>query len=267
MRYGFGQAFILSERRTNGVKFNNLNWIVTKNTSFNQVVTSSHPWGKRLLRTCANLVLTDEALPTSKNNTTLRSPVLTQKFLELDKLAHTSKQYQAKLDSAKKENPLLPPSDYANILKDNDLTPDSLDKSFDKATAEKLKEVNPDHVNVRSSALSTISDINFLRKEFTYTKLKYSRSPQYDAVSGGFAALLAGFIGFLITEKFGIELVDSGDFFIVFMYAMFVGFTARLLIVYSSDKVAPHFLVSPQHNLTFFKEILVFLLAKLPLRP
>jgi len=36
-----------------------------------------------------------------------------------------------------------------------------------------------------------------------YTKLKYSRVPQYDIVSGGSAALLAGFLGFLISEKFG----------------------------------------------------------------
>ncbi len=55
-------------------------------------------------------------------------------------------------------------------------------------------------------------DLIFLRKERIYTKLKYSRVPQYDAVSGGSAALLAGFLGFLITEKFGLELTDSGDF-------------------------------------------------------
>jgi hypothetical protein len=51
-----------------------------------------------------------------------------------------------------------------------------------------------------------------MRKEKIYTKLKYSRVPQYDAVSGGSAAILAGFLGYLITEKFGLELLDSGDF-------------------------------------------------------
>ena len=51
-------------------------------------------------------------------------------------------------------------------------------------------------------------NIHFLRKEFIYTKLKYSRCPQYDIVSGGLAALFSGFIAFLISEKFGIELVE-----------------------------------------------------------
>ena len=55
-----------------------------------------------------------------------------------------------------------------------------------------------------------------------YTKLKYSRSPQYDIVSGGVAALFSGFLGFLISEKFGIELVDSGDFYIALMYFIFL---------------------------------------------
>jgi len=60
-----------------------------------------------------------------------------------------------------------------------------------------------------------------------YTKLKYSRSPQYDIVSGGVAALFAGFLGFLISEKFGIELVDSGDFYTFFMYIVFLCFATR----------------------------------------
>jgi hypothetical protein len=41
-------------------------------------------------------------------------------------------------------------------------------------------------------------------------------------VSGGIAALFAAFLGFLITEKFGLELLDSGDFYIAFMYAVFI---------------------------------------------
>jgi len=61
-----------------------------------------------------------------------------------------------------------------------------------------------------------------------YTKLKYSRTPQYDIVSGGIAALFAGFLGFLICEKFGFELVDSGDFYFVFMYVVFLSFLLRL---------------------------------------
>ena len=69
-----------------------------------------------------------------------------------------------------------------------------------------------------------------MKKERLYTKLKYSRSPAYDIVSGGSAALFAGFIGFLISEKFGIELVDSGDFYIVFMYLVFLALSCRPLL-------------------------------------
>ena len=68
-----------------------------------------------------------------------------------------------------------------------------------------------------------------------YTKLKYSRVPQYDIVSGGSAALLAGFLGFLISEKFGFELVDSGDFYFIFMYVVFLFFFCRLLLKIMSN--------------------------------
>jgi len=72
--------------------------------------------------------------------------------------------------------------------------------------------------------------IHFLKKERLYTKLKYSRSPAYDIVSGGAAALLAGFMGFLISEKYGFELVDSGDFYYLFMYVVFLAFSVRPLL-------------------------------------
>ena len=93
-----------------------------------------------------------------------------------------------------------------------------------------------------NSILWSIFDINFLKKEKIYTKLKYSRSPQYDTVSGGVAALFAGFIGFLISEKFGIELVDSGDFYTFFMYCVFLAFSVRpLLRVLSYDNTVYNF--------------------------
>jgi hypothetical protein len=63
-----------------------------------------------------------------------------------------------------------------------------------------------------------------------YTKLKYSRTPQYDIVSGGSAALFAGFLGFLICEKFGFELIDSGDFYFLFMYVVFISFFGRVFL-------------------------------------
>lgn len=76
--------------------------------------------------------------------------------------------------------------------------------------------------------LNNLTDLNFLRKEKIYTKLKYSRVPQYDIVSGGAAALFAGFLGFLICEKFGFELLDSGDFYTLFMYCVFLFFFSRI---------------------------------------
>lgn len=81
-----------------------------------------------------------------------------------------------------------------------------------------------------SNLLWSLFDINFLRKERIYTKLKYSRTPQYDIVSGGAAALFAGFLGFLICEKFGFELPDSGDFYFLFMYLVFLFFFCRLFL-------------------------------------
>jgi hypothetical protein len=82
----------------------------------------------------------------------------------------------------------------------------------------------------RLRSFFTSFDCNFLRKEKLYTKLKYSRSPQYDIVSGGVAAIFSAFIGFLISEKFGLELVDSGDFYIAFMYCVFFSFSLRPLL-------------------------------------
>jgi hypothetical protein len=82
----------------------------------------------------------------------------------------------------------------------------------------------------KSNFFFSLFDINFLKKEKIYTKLKYSRVPQYDIVSGGVAAIFAGFLGFLICEKFGFELVDSGDFYYIFMYLVFLTFFSRLYI-------------------------------------
>jgi hypothetical protein len=79
-----------------------------------------------------------------------------------------------------------------------------------------------------TNLLNCYFDIFFLRKEKIYTKLKYSRTPQYDIVSGGIAAIFAGFLGFLICEKFGLELLDSGDFYFAFMYVVFGSFFLKL---------------------------------------
>ena len=106
-----------------------------------------------------------------------------------------------------------------------------------------------------SQILTPLFDVNFIRKEKLYTKLKYSRCPQYDIVSGGFAALLAGFVGFLISEKFGIELVDSGDFYIAFMYGVFAAFSLRPLILSYSKYDTPYTPVSLKYLLLFVTDL------------
>lgn len=114
--------------------------------------------------------------------------------------------------------------------------------------------------NIEIKAISTtlpLFDIHFLRKEKLYTKLKYSRCPQYDIVSGGFAAVLAGFIGFLISEKFGIELVDSGDFYIAFMYGVFMVFFLRPIILSYGKHETPYNPFSLKYFFIFFYDLLV----------
>jgi len=119
--------------------------------------------------------------------------------------------------------------------------------------------------DIFTSLTLTNFDINFIRKEKIYTKLKYSRCPQYDIVSGGFAAILAGFIGFLISEKFGLELVDSGDFYIAFMYGVFAAFSVRPLIrIYSKDD-ARYTPISPRYPLVFIRDLLILTLQELRL--
>ena len=113
-------------------------------------------------------------------------------------------------------------TDTANSYKNN-----FLDRLFAKYS------YNKSNTNRSFSYLNTnnsIININFLRKERLYTKLKYSRSPAYDIVSGGSAALLAAFLGFLISEKYGFELVDSGDFYYLFMYMVFLSFSVRPIV-------------------------------------
>ena len=106
--------------------------------------------------------------------------------------------------------------------------------SFKKSRLQKLNLTFSFKTGAKLSSttdtLKNLVNINFLRKERLYTKLKYSRSPAYDIVSGGAAALLAGFLGFLVSEKYGFELVDSGDFYYVFMYLVFLGFSLRPLL-------------------------------------
>lgn len=103
-------------------------------------------------------------------------------------------------------------------------------------------------------------DVFFLRKEKIYTKLKYSRCPQYDIVSGGLAALLAAFIGFLICEKFGLELLDSGDFYFAFMYGVFFCFSVRPLLRILDKDLLKHKAFSLKPLYIFVATILLLLI-------
>jgi len=106
-------------------------------------------------------------------------------------------------------------------------------------------------------------NINFLRYERLYTKLKYSRSPAFDIVSGGAAALLAGFVGFLISEKFGFELVDSGDFYYLFMYGVFATFILKPLLYISNVNNSILTSLSIKNPLKFFSQMFLLLLTSL----
>lgn len=115
-----------------------------------------------------------------------------------------------------------------------------------------------------SNNLDNQINVNFLRQERLYTKLKYSRSPAYDIVSGGIAALFAGLLGFLVSEKFGMELVDSGDFYYVWMYIVFIAFSLRPIIVASKKSRGVFYFVSIRRIFEFY--IIVFNLIKLNIK-
>jgi hypothetical protein len=107
--------------------------------------------------------------------------------------------------------------------------------------------------------IENLININFLRQERLYTKLKYSRSPAFDIVSGGAAALLAGFLGFLISEKFGFELVDSGDFYYLFMYVVFGSFLLKPLLYIINIQSSVVSAVSPLNIFNFLIKITLLL--------
>lgn len=132
--------------------------------------------------------------------------------------------------------------------------------SFEKNIYTYLKSSSK---NMYYSPILTSANVNFLRKERLYTKLKYSRSPAYDIVSGGMAALLAGFVGFLISEKFGFELVDSGDFYFLFMYIVFLCFSLRPLLITFNSKTTFLEAISIKPVIKFYLNMFYLILKKI----
>jgi len=108
---------------------------------------------------------------------------------------------------------------------------------------------------MQTNASWRLFDVNFLKKDKIYTKLKYSRVPQYDIVSGGSAALFAGFLGFLICEKFGFELLDSGDFYFLFMYVVFIFYFSRLFVKLLNATDRAWSVMSPKYLFFFSKNL------------
>ena len=103
-------------------------------------------------------------------------------------------------------------------------------------------------------------NINFLRKERLYTKLKYSKSPAFDTVSGGAAALFGGLIVFLVAEKFGIELVDSGDFYFLFMYVVFLSFFLMPYLTVLNYKYSFIESISLRNIIKFYLNLIILVL-------
>lgn len=129
----------------------------------------------------------------------------------------------------------------------------------------KYKSLNPTRPLLKNSFTSfeEILTVHFLRKEKTYTKLKYSRTPSYDIVSGGVAVIFAGFLGFLTCEKFGFELLDSADFFFLGMYGIFFVFPLGLLLRLASAEGSNNGGMQISAIFFFFIEIFLFFFKKI----
>lgn len=84
------------------------------------------------------------------------------------------------------------------------------------------------NTNSFCSYFSADYTIYFLTKEVFYTKLKYSRVPQFDTSAGAAASFLSGLFGFMVCERFGFELIDSGDFLFFVIYLVSVIFIVAL---------------------------------------
>ena len=144
----------------------------------------------------------------------------------------------------------LQPSSISSVISDN--------YALNAATTGGV--IKSTHNSVSNNLLWDVFTIHFVRKEFIYTKLKYSRCPEQDIVSGGVAAIFSGFLGFLICEKFGLELLDSGDFYTFFMYTVFLVFSVKpLLRVISSYSNLWH-CISLKLLYTFLRDLLILLI-------
>ena len=104
-------------------------------------------------------------------------------------------------------------------------------------------------------------NIYFIKKERLYTKLKYSRVPQFDVASGGIASLVAAMFACLVTEKFGVELVDSGDFYTILMYLIFILFVIKTVSNLFDTSNNSFVLTSFNNVFKFYKKIFIIVIS------
>ena len=153
---------------------------------------------------------------------------------------------------------------WLNFLRDTKYSANSTNSLLSTLRLLETTSNIPSLNNHKSSySAENLININFLRYERLYTKLKYSRSPAFDIVSGGAAALLAGFLGFLISEKFGFELVDSGDFYYLFMYIVFGAFILKPLLYMSNSNHSILSSLSYRNFLSFFVKLTILFISQI----
>ena len=81
-------------------------------------------------------------------------------------------------------------------------------------------------------------------------------------VSGGVAILLEGLLGFLVSEKFGTELVDLGDFYYVWMYGVFVAFSLRPLVFTTNSRRSLIYVFSLKRLKDFYRTVFLLITRK-----
>jgi hypothetical protein len=95
-----------------------------------------------------------------------------------------------------------------------------------------------------SSVLILDEDDSLRKLQIPHNKLKYTRTPSFDIVSSGIAALFSAFLGAMICDKFGMELLDSGDFFTLYIFciSLLLPLNAILSVMTLTDETFSPFL-------------------------
>ena len=233
------------------------------------ISTSSQYWVSRYLISSIKNIFFLSSFNTNRTYLTQKNKImfncltenqnkLTIKYSLVDNFFFLSETNKNFYSSFFKTNPKIKNKDFLNKNFDVKQSNSTFDEKYLNFFLLSLK-YNQTLEIFKNNKLWSLFDFNFLKKERIYTKLKYSRVPQYDIVSGGVAAIFAGFLGFLISEKFGIELVDSGDFYFLFMYVVFLCFFLRLFLKIMDNSEISWNVVSLKWSLYYYQNILKLL--------